>query len=283
MVSAETIGPKGRVVRCQKCGNQWFQAAEKDSLDDLISRIQAEEFDEIGFDDKGMGKLAKNHAPHSQSGLFQLIKNKFNNFRDWQRQKTLNLRLKRHKMRSLIRTKTFDIGPSKSDLIRYAVSMILAIIATTIILGVLMLTRGYIIKLYAPAQKIYDLVGIATNQNREITSIEIPTAAEELEQYFALDHVKFEDGLIKGELINLTNKARKAPSLVIISLSENNQILATETHVLPKEDLEAEAVMPISLSLSKDINTLRGVSKLLIKFAIQDTKTKALEGKEVSE
>lgn len=50
LIASDTIGEAGRPVRCRKCKTEWFQRSEKDSLDDLISRVQSERVD-IDFSD----------------------------------------------------------------------------------------------------------------------------------------------------------------------------------------------------------------------------------------
>lgn len=48
MVASEALGSEGREVRCGKCGHMWFQAGERDSLDELPPE-EPGEFD-IGFE-----------------------------------------------------------------------------------------------------------------------------------------------------------------------------------------------------------------------------------------
>ena len=48
MVASEALGPDGREVRCGKCGHLWFQAGERDSLDELPP-AEPGDFD-IGFE-----------------------------------------------------------------------------------------------------------------------------------------------------------------------------------------------------------------------------------------
>lgn len=241
MVSAETIGPKGRNVRCQKCGNHWFQAAEKDSLDDLISRIQSEEFDEIGFDDAGRSKGTDNdHTPRKRS-LNQVIKDWIFQFQDWKRQKFLNWRLKCHKMQNLIHNLTFAVWPSRHDIVRRTSSAALSfILISALVLGLLW-AHPAVTKTYPAAQKIYALLGIGRTHS-----------TNELEKIFAIDHLAIQDSMVTGELINLTGSDKAVPRLVLSFMDAHEQIIKTQTHDLPEKLLKAEAILPFSVPLPQE-------------------------------
>ncbi|MBL8639228.1 MAG: zinc-ribbon domain-containing protein [Alphaproteobacteria bacterium] len=251
MVSAETIGPKGRNVRCQKCGNQWFQAAEKDSLDDLISRIQSEEFDEIGFDDAGRGKGTDNDRTPRKRSLRQMIKDWIFQFQDWKRQKFLNWRLKRHKMQNSIHSLTFAVWPSRRDVVQRTSSAALAFILISVLALGLLWAHPAITKTYPPSQKIYTLLGIGPVDNDGNGS----ARGDELEKIFAIDHLTIQDGKVAGELINLTSSSKAVPRLVFSLMDAHEQIIETQTYDLSEKLLKAEAILPFSVSLPQEGGT----------------------------
>lgn len=55
MISSTALGADGREVRCGKCGHMWFQAGERDSLDELPADLAEDTRDRVDTDSFDIG------------------------------------------------------------------------------------------------------------------------------------------------------------------------------------------------------------------------------------
>lgn len=187
MVASESLGEHGRDVRCAKCGHTWHQKSEKDSLDDLISRIQSEEMDDIDFGDAK--KFVKENTVREplKLKLVRLINKPVN------------------KVRSrviLVKSRL-----SKKFITRLAGGIVAGTIAYGMVYLGFMGLHNKLVAIYPPFQTVYDRLD--------------PSGAEgeivDINNSLALENVSMQniDGkkILKGSIINLTSKDLPFPAI----------------------------------------------------------------------
>lgn len=235
MVSTDTIGIKGRSVRCARCKHEWFQKSEKDSLDDLISRIQAEEFDEISFDES---KLISSQKKQAARSFF---------------------------VRLLLAVKGFCVAaiPGKKELVRTAGGMAAALIVFSLCAGLLIAGRTWVAAIAPQTVPFYVGLGL------QIPVEQQGGAAKSPEDSLAFDRLEIEKGdkgqvVLTGMLINLTSSEVAVPALSIQVLDGHDKILLSKDVLLDSPLISPESQVDFRIVL---VNALpEAASKLEIKF-----------------
>jgi hypothetical protein len=241
MVSPDSIGKKGRAVRCASCKHEWFQKSEKDTLDDLISRIQAEEFDEIGFQESGSPiKQGTTQGIPYLSNLFARIVAHRARINYWAFKK-------RQTIKSGLR-KLLSIFPqSKQDIKKIVGGAILAVLTFAILGGGTLLSHNLISNIFPETESVFEKFGL-----------EHKSAAINYNESLALDRMEYslsEDetgaAFLRGMMINLTDEEIVLPSLEINRLDEKGNVLHSQTYTFPEEKIEPEGQIGIEIALAE--------------------------------
>ncbi len=225
MISHDSIGDKGRNVRCAKCGHQWFQKSEKDALDDLIARIQSEEIDDIAFSE---GKYGQPKQEPSKEGdksipLLEFIKSKFF---------TLE---KRYPILYVLTSKPFA-------------GFISALAVFLVLVNVAIYARVTICAILPSLEKVYEVAGYDVDIIADLTSDEA-FAVEHLAIHLP-DNKTDKSIIVTGTLINLTSESVYIPAFGLRFLGKNGQDIGEpQIAMLSQTVLEKESTIPLSIRL----------------------------------
>jgi len=241
MVAADSIGKKGRTVRCASCKHEWFQKSEKDTLDDLISRIQAEEFDEIGFQDAGSSAKASTSSgiPFLSEFLAKIASLRAQlNF--WAFKKQQAIKSKFRKFLSLF-------PQNKQEVKRLIGGAIAAVITFAVLGGTILLSHNLITNVFPETEPLFDKFGLKHEQ-----------MAINYNESLALDRMEYsppegsrETATLKGMVINLTAEELALPTLEINRLDGKGKVLHTQLYTFPEGKIEPEGQIDIEIALSE--------------------------------
>lgn len=225
MISHDSIGDKGRDVRCAKCGHQWFQKSEKDALDDLIARIQSEEIDEIAFSEGKYGtpKPAPVENSGNQHPLLQKLVTVFQSLE------------KRFPILYVLTSRPFAGGIS-------------ALAVFLVLLNVAIQFRVSICTTLPSLEKVYEAAGYDVDIISDLTS-DKTFAVERLA--VNLPESKTDKSVIlTGTLINLTSESVYIPAIGIRFLGREGQAVGDQQFaMLSQSILDKEASIPMSIRL----------------------------------
>jgi len=241
MVATDSIGKKGRAVRCASCKHEWFQKSEKDTLDDLISRIQAEEFDEIGFQDAGASaKASTSSGIPFLSGLVAKIASLRAQLNFWAFKKQQALKSKLRRFLSLF-------PRNKQDVKKLIGGSIAAIISFSVLGSSILLSHNLITNIFPETEQVFDKFGLKHTQ-----------MAINYNESLALDRMEYSPAegshgtaVIKGMMINLTAGELALPTLEINRLDGKGNVLHTQLYSFPEEKIEPEGQIDIEIALSE--------------------------------
>ncbi len=225
MISHDSIGDKGRDVRCAKCGHQWFQKSEKDALDDLIARIQSEEIDEIAFSEGKYG--TPKPPPEDNSGkqhpLLQKLAAAFQSFE------------KRFPIVYVLTSRSFA-------------GSITALAVFLVFLNISIQFRVGVCTLIPALEKVYEAAGYDVDTLSKLTS-DKTFAVERLE--INLPESKSDKSVIlTGTLINLTSEPVYIPAIGVRFLGREGQAVGEQQiAMLSQSVLDQEASIPMSIRL----------------------------------
>ncbi|HOO49788.1 MAG TPA: zinc-ribbon domain-containing protein [Alphaproteobacteria bacterium] len=239
MISTDSIGKAGRTVRCASCKHEWFQKSQKDSLDDLISRIQAEEFDEIDFatSDKNSSKAK------AKFGFIAKILDPITTYRArlnfWAFRKIGTIKAKLLKIRKLF-------PESKKDLIRLGIGCVTATLCFSALSGLMIISHNKISEHFPDTIPVFEKMGLKyvspkINYNEAVAVDRLEINTEEQEDG---DHRS-----LTGMLINLTSKSIPTPDLEINILNKDGEIIQTKSYIPEQAELEKEGLIDFKIAL----------------------------------
>lgn len=240
MVATDSIGKKGRTVRCASCKHEWFQKSEKDTLDDLISRIQAEEFDEIGFQDANSStKTSISSGIPFLSGLIAKIVALRAQLNFWAFKKQQSIKNKLSKLLSVL-------PRSKRDVKKLIGGGIAATITFAVLGSSILLSHNFITNIFPETEPLFDKFGLkhvqsTINYNESLALDRMEYAPPEEGQ---------ETAVLKGMLINLTAGELVLPTLEINRLDGKGKILHTQLYSFPEGKIDPEGQIGIEIALS---------------------------------
>lgn len=231
MVSQDTIGEKGRDVRCSKCSHIWHQRSERDSLDDLINRIQSEELDEIDFGDgTAVAKAAAQKEKRKKfAALIARIKEMLKVLREFPARKLASLKYKFRtgmgRLAGRIR-KILGLGtaePSGRSIPKGIMAgLVLFVVCTAIALA----AHAPIEKIYPPSKPVFnyilELAGMGSEASEKMPQIQ---------ELLTFDHLEYGHGLhgenatLSGTLINLSANKLTIPPVYVEVMGKENQVL----------------------------------------------------------
>lgn len=247
MVATDTIGEKGRDVRCAKCGHMWHQRSERDSLDDLINRIQSEEMDDIDFGDGGNLKPQKEKVSTPRRSFAEMIG---------------PLLDKVTALQIILKSKILPNPPKfivSENLRRISKGTAAGSLLFLICAGAAILAHGPIMGLFPSTEPVFTALGLEREVPQEMN----------IEDMLAFDHLSYEpekggDGLLSGTLINLTAAEVSVPPVTVEILNEKNEVVWTKQLALTSESLDSEGQIDFEVRLDK-LPTL-GAAKLELRF-----------------
>ncbi len=242
MVSAETIGEQGRAVRCAKCKHEWVQKSEKDSLDELISRIQSVEIDEIGFEEH----LTSNVREDVHAGLFARLKEAISGYRSrlkfWLDRKAINFKSRLH-----LDKKTFG-------------GIAAAAIVFSVLLSVILLTHNKISHNFPQTEPIFEALGL--KKAEEVASTPNP------EENLAFDRLEISKGegttKLSGMLLNLSKQEVPVPIISVVLLDKDSHEIYNRDLDLGQPIIGSEDRIDFQIDLGIDIPD--AARKLAIRF-----------------
>ncbi len=249
MVSAETIGDKGRAVRCAKCKHEWVQKSEKDSLDELISRIQSVELDEIGFEDHPATNAS---SPEKAGFLSRIIESALAaklHMKFWLDKKLINFkgRFKRYKLFLAPDKKTFG-------------GMASALVVFSVLFGAILLAHSPITHILPQTKPIFEELGIKGEQEK--------SAAPNPEDSLAFDRLAFSrdshDSKLSGTLLNLSKDVVTIPIVTVQLLDKDAHEIYSRDLQLKQAEISGEDQIDFELSLGENIP--KSATKLEIRF-----------------
>lgn len=284
-------GEAGRDVRCAKCQHMWhfdpknnipenkktkdansqpnsegssgsftenMADAEKSSLNDLINRIQSEEFDEIDFGDGKSNKKAKTADKKKKPSVMVALKASIRN-------------LKSH-LSQLIDVPKAKIQSAwnKCSLVRRQVigGLLGGMLFVAVLVAVLD-NISDIEKAFPPSIKIF--------QYAKLEWADIPKT--KLEDVLVVDHLSLEKevsgehgkeanfDVIKGTLINISQKEVYIPLLTLRMLDQNNLVISEKNVSTGIEALAGEGQADFGIKL-KAGELPEGAVKLEISFGV---------------
>lgn len=236
MVPSEAIGDSGRDVRCKKCGHTWFQPSEKDSLDELITRIQAvdDHDNDLSFDDSlpSQGHVKNQKA---DSSIFTKLIKKISGV------------LKGNADR-FARGKAVLLPNEKARrVVGMAASAGAGFVVFACLLSGLIVARGSVAGVIPETIPLYKLAGFSVDSHVFINPED--SLVIERPQILLNEH----GGELKGSVINLTALEVPLPKISVTYLDGHGQVLKTEAHHLSQPSIQKESSVDFSFPVEKDV------------------------------
>lgn len=263
-------GEAGRDVRCAKCQHMWhfdpktdvsenrsggmasgkaddsssasytMDEAEKSSLNDLINRIQSEEFDEIDFGDGKAGKKVKTPVKNDRLSLIALIKTGV---------QAIKTKLSRIIAIPVLKLSSFL--RKFSAVRRQVIGGLLGIMLFVAVLVTALDNMEAIETAFPPSIKIF--------QFAKLQWADVPKT--KLEDVLVVDHLTIEKEMsgegnhkeafdvIKGTLINISQKEVQVPLLTLRMLDQNNLVVSEKNVSTGVEELAGEGQADFAIKL----------------------------------
>lgn len=252
MVSSDTIGESGRPVRCAKCKHQWVQKSEKDSLDDLISRIQSVELDEIGFEE------VASHEDQAKESfvqkLLEAIALRRARLNFWSDRKILDFKSRLNRIKS-------SLSVDKKTVSKVLGGMVSAVLVFSVLAGVIILSRNQIIHYFPNTSKFFLNLGLNGSLDHGLPRPESSLAFDRLEIFDDTHGTP----KLSGMLINLTKKEIDVPSLSVNILDESGQVMMSQAATMSEHVILAEGQLDFEIDLKDKIP--HTAKKLEIRFS----------------
>lgn len=260
MMSAASIGPQGRDVRCAKCDHQWFQEPEEIE-DDALSALpvqeeedQVEEYaddeEEINVEDRLKdiaSQLMEEDEEEAEQAEDQLdnvegtlsaveesepdqhqednIPNAVKPRQDDDRQD--DDREEEKAQKPII----VKIVPLQAKLIGYAASIVLF----ALIFGSALLFKNTIVQVWPPSIAVYELTGFNVAFKGEELVMET-LSAEAIPQADGSESL-----VLKGRVVNLTDASLEVPKMIAVLRNTDGDAGATWLIDAPVDQVEAGA------------------------------------------
>lgn len=245
MMSAASIGEQGRDVRCAKCAHEWFQEPEdKDEKtpDTSISEPAHEPEDkeenileeDIDVEDR-LKDIAEQLMQDDDDEDENTETPDLNEFTDEDEPEKIPESVKPIADEAVKeekkKTKPRKDVPLQAQLMGYAVSLILFLI----ILGAGLIFKNTIVKTWPPSIAIYELAGF-----------NVPFKGEDLVmESLNAEAIPQEDGtetlILKGRVVNLTDKPLSVPSMMAVLRGSDGEVGASWLIDSPVDEVEAGA------------------------------------------
>lgn len=241
LLSSAAIGPEGREVRCAKCAHEWFQEPDPDLADYLPS--------DDNYDDN-------QHDSDNEEGLWE-DEDGQEDAGDHRRGDEIPESVKPKHENANLPAFAADVIRQKpglqAQITGYAAALLLCVIALSLFFGF----RAKIVTLWPAAEAVYDLAGFPTHLQGENLVMESLSATI----------LKNDDGqdvlLLKGRVINLTNKAVNVPQMRATLRSTNGDDGDSWLIDAPVDEVESGA----SFAFTSDYpNVPRGVGSVNLTF-----------------
>jgi len=237
MVSNDALGDRGRDVRCVKCSHVWFQKSEKQHLDELIEKIQAESPDDISFDP--VEAVQAQEPPKNKASPFPQKNGKIG------------------RENKLLQTLAKILDSQK------LAGVLTGLAAFVVIVFVLIQFRVVIMEAIPESTPIYKVMGL----------IHVPEFENwNIEKKISLDHMNLnydnnpqKTPVLTGLMINLIEQETPVPPLEVTMFDSNHQILGKMNLDPPKKMLAKEETLELNMRLPHFLHTQ--ATRLEIKFS----------------
>lgn len=266
-------GEAGRDVRCAKCHHMWhfepkdnipenkkvedtssrpnskvssgsftenMADAEKSSLNDLINRIQSEEFDEIDFGDGKSNKKAKTPDKTNRPSVALALKTAIRNIKS--------------RIRQMIegpRAQIRSCWNKCSSVRRQVIGGLLGVMLFVALLVTILDNMEAIEEAFPPSIKVF--------QYAKLEWTDVPKI--KLEDVLVVDHLTLEKeaageagqeanfDIIKGTLINISQKEVQIPLLTLRMMDKNNLVVSEKNVSTGIESLAGEGQADFDIKL----------------------------------
>lgn len=245
MVSADSLGEHGRDVRCAKCGHIWHQKSEKDSLDELINRIQSEEMDDIDFGE--INSSLKKTPAKNKKPLKDILG-------------TLAGKILKPVVALASKIHLPHIGFKLENKGAVYRGIGAAIILFALVAGITIALRQSVINLAPSTKPVFAALGFEDKDPK----------AEMMgdEETFAIDHVDIDKSMsppvLKGTVINVTSRTLYIPPVVIEILGKDGESLYKKDWNISEDPLSAEGQKDFALNLEQSLPV--GAEKIEFRF-----------------
>lgn len=246
-VPAEALGDKGRDVRCKKCAHTWFQKSEKDSLNELIEKIQSTDIpeDDISFGDGGAyAKALKKEQRKSLSlrfsELLKSIKGKFAPLYE--------------KLRVKFLVKFAPALPYleklKLDPKSFAGAMVAVAMMSVVLYGVVA-SRFMLVEAMPSLRSVYVSAGFPLVSYDPLIKPEEALVIERAQ--LIKGEIGGKDGRVVANIINLTSSEVFLPPLYVRMIDAHGQVLKEVSQKLAQQSLLKESSVELSMPVPADI------------------------------
>lgn len=217
MISSDALGPGGREVRCGKCHQRWFQAGERDSLDELAEQSFGADLGTEIDTEKDPDDLEIQFTPHIEPSFPS----------SFQQPKV-----------------TIDEKPvavvSEKTAAQHVAGIMVAVAVISVFAYGFFAAKETLVRSFPFLETTYYSLGFAA-----------PKGSPEL-SFDRLKVIRSGDKAVgSGFVINLTEKTVTVPALNVELLSATRDVLATKQIQLPQKNLKAESAEKIDFSFEK--------------------------------
>lgn len=245
MVPSEAIGERGRDVRCKKCSHVWFQKSERDSLNELINRIQSTDTDEddISFGDSSATSVVtdKDEKTPLIARMRAVVSGVMSRFK----RKPVS---KPYSSQRLASPKNTTVSNESSVALKYVAGGMVGLALFSVLFYGVVSMRWSLVHAVPAFAGVFEGAGFPVS----------PYASVNPEDALILEKVEMASGqhgvTITGNLINLTSDTVRIPALKVTYLDGAGGILREDRYALAQAGLSKEANIAFTLPVSAEVS-----------------------------